>query len=292
MRTDGTLPRRRFATASVVLAAVLVTVYVGALLVQPLPTWPAWFREPWSRPRRSLMDGIAGVLRYATGDRQSFDLRVALYFVLTAGVVPWVLMAAGGRWRPGDLGIRRPNRYGWRLLSAGYVVALPFQVWMARGARFADPYLAQLQRDGALAFATFFLVSMAVEHFLIQGVVLAACRPDRRWTSARDEGASGGPALGRVFRWMGLAQRAEGRGAAERLAAFLGLIPSSLPAVLVSGLMFGLVHLGKHPRELLLSLPGGLGVAWMACRSDTWLIPFGLHLATAATTLGLMLWSR
>jgi len=276
-------------SASVVLAVVLVSVYIVAFFVQPLTTWPAWLRDPLRLPKDVMMQAIGQAVRLATGELRSHELRAGLYLFVTSGLLPWMLSAAVGRWRPGDLGFRRPSRYGWRLLAVGYVVAFPFLVWMARGAQFADPYLSQWRRSGAVAFGVYYFAAMLVEHFLLQGVVLATCRPGRRWPAARSDESAGGRGWRRLLQWVGLAQPIGGGGPSTRLTAWLGLAPRCLPAVLVSGLMFGLVHFGKHPRELLLSLPGGIAQAWMAYRSNTWLIPFALHLATAATTLLLML---
>ena len=50
-----------------------------------------------------------------------------------------------------------------------------------------------------------------------------------------------------------------------------------------------MVHLGKDWREAVLSLPGGIAVAYVAYRGDSWGIPFLLHALTAGTTLGIML---
>ena len=61
-------------------------------------------------------------------------------------VVPWLGLILAGGGRPYDLGFRRPNRVGWRVLFVGYVVSVPFLVWMARGSDFAAYYLPQLRR--------------------------------------------------------------------------------------------------------------------------------------------------
>jgi membrane protease YdiL (CAAX protease family) len=59
--------------------------------------------------------------------------------------------------------------------------------------------------------------------------------------------------------------------------------------ILVSGLLFAAVHLGKDPRELALSLPGGIALGYVSYRTNTWLIPFLLHALNAGTACALML---
>ena len=59
--------------------------------------------------------------------------------------------------------------------------------------------------------------------------------------------------------------------------------------MVTSATLFGVVHIGKDPREMLLSVPGGLALAYVAYRSNSWLIPYILHLATAGTALALMM---
>jgi membrane protease YdiL (CAAX protease family) len=69
----------------------------------------------------------------------------------------------------------------------------------------------------------------------------------------------------------------------HRLTRWIGLPADCVPAILTSTTLFGLVHVGKDPRELLLSLPGGVALAYIAYRTNSWLTVFVLHLATAGT---------
>jgi membrane protease YdiL (CAAX protease family) len=69
----------------------------------------------------------------------------------------------------------------------------------------------------------------------------------------------------------------------RRVTSWIGLQSGCVPAVLASAALFALVHVGKDWRELLLSVPGGIVLAYMAYRTNTWLVPFVLHLATAGT---------
>ena len=42
-----------------------------------------------------------------------------------------------------------------------------------------------------------------------------------------------------------------------------------------------MAHLTKDPRELMLSLPGGIALAFLAYRSNSALVPFLTHAGTA-----------
>jgi hypothetical protein len=75
----------------------------------------------------------------------------------------------------------------------------------------------------------------------------------------------------------------------SRITGWLGLPGGCVPAIVASAVLFSLVHVGKDARELLLSLPGGVALGYLAYRTNTWLTPFVLHLATAGTACLMML---
>ena len=261
--------------------------YTCVFLVQQLPGPFARAVAPLRRVAYGFVDGLLSVLHPTAAGP---EWRNGLILLVLAGVIPWLVMLSLGRGRPATLGARVPNRYGWRILLVGYLVSIPFLWWMIGGPNFADRYLALYERAGGALFAGYYLVNMTTEHFLIQGVVLALCSPGRRWP-ATDASctANGGHGFSAALHWLGLAQTADARGGQSRLTSWLGLPPGCVAAILTSGVIFALVHFGKHPRELLLSLPGGLAQAYIAYRTNTWLVPLVLHLATAATAFGLML---
>jgi membrane protease YdiL (CAAX protease family) len=93
----------------------------------------------------------------------------------------------------------------------------------------------------------------------------------------------------RILRWVGLAQPSDADGAFQRLIQWIGLPANCVLAVICSGLLFGAIHLGKDPRELLLSVPGGIALAYVAFRTNSWLVPFALHLMTAGTAFLILL---
>ena len=80
-----------------------------------------------------------------------------------------------------------------------------------------------------------------------------------------------------------------GENGENAVAAWLGLMPGCGFAIFASAALFALIHVGKDWREAALSFPGGLAIAYIAYRGDSWLIPFLLHSMTAGVTLGLVL---
>ncbi|UCE60116.1 MAG: CPBP family intramembrane metalloprotease [Phycisphaerales bacterium] len=276
----------------VALAICLSTVYCLAFLASPQDSWPELLQQMSLELTRCVYRAIATVLSSLGASTVSSELGGGLYFLVTAAVIPWLVLALCRRGRPHDLGFRRPNRVGWRILLAGLILALPFIVWMARGEDFAGYYMRRLDRAGAGAFLLYYFVVMLTEHLFFHGLLLGACMPGGRWPDPPPTASDTTGAIRRTLQWIGLAQPTGGATGLRRLTLWLGLPAASLPAVLTSGALFCAVHLGKHPRELLLSLPGGLASAYIAFRSNSWFIPFALHLATSAAACGIMLAAR
>src|SRR5262249_47181103 len=124
------------------------------------------------------------------------------------------------------------------------------------------------------------------EHLLLHGVVLGLTRPDGRWPGPLGVSPAGrGP--GKVLRWLGMSMAAS-----KNMVEWLGLARGSALPMLVSPLLFGMVHLGKDTRELVLAFPGGLVQAYLAYRSNSWLTPLAIHLATASMALLMMMTIR
>ena len=277
---------------SIALAIGLSVVYCTAFFVGPRASWPAAIRDAMRNAPRCtflVMDWGFQHLGMAPARNQ---LRAGIYLVAMTVIVPWIVMAVLGRGRPSDIGFRRPNRFGWRLTALSYLISLPFLLWMAGGAKFATQYLSELKRAGAVPFLVYYLVNMAGEHFLLHGVILAACRAGRRWPVTGPTLPVTARGVRAFLQRLGLAQPTEDAKLPRRLTRWIGLRDGCVPPILASATLFGLVHVGKDPRELLLSLPGGLALAYLAYRSNTWLIPFIIHTATAGTALLILLAMR
>lgn len=284
--------RRMAGGVGIAVAIVSCTLYCGLFLVSAQAFLPRALRLVVAYPSRWLRHGIDVALGFVGAAPAGFELRSGLYLLVVCGLVPWLALAALRRGRPHDLGLRRPNRLGWRITLLGLIVAIPFLVWMVQGPRFAAPYLGHLERAGPLAFCSFYLVNMLSEHFFLHGVVLAACRRGLRWPAPPPVASPdrGGPT--RALQWIGLAQPTSGAHGWRRVIRWAGLPDGCLWAILCSTLLFGLVHIGKDSREMLLSFPGGAVQAYLAYRTNTWLTPFALHLLTASAACAMIIAMR
>ena len=288
-------PSRRRGYVAVVLAMVASAVYCLAFLVSLPPSGPSLVRDVLraiSRPSHWTYDLVEVLLNLVSAKPASPLVHFTVYLVLATGVLPWLIMAVVRRGRPYDLGLRRPNVYGWRITLVGYLAALPFLAWMVRGAGFAGPYLDQLERAGGVAFSVYYLINMLTEHFLFHGVLLAALRVGHRWPPPTAVVADASSRVGRILQWVGLAQPTPGARGLQRVTQWLGLRAGCVPAILTSAMLFGLIHVGKDPRELWLSVPGGVALAYLAYRTNSWLVPFVLHVATAGTACAMIVWAN
>jgi len=284
-------PVRRCAVATLTLT--ITTAYCLAFFVRPPTTWPGPIRDTINTISKPALALTKSILESCGVESATFAPFGGLYIFMIAGLIPWATMALLRRGRPNDLGCRLPNQYGWRLMCVTYILSLPFLIWMIQSAGFASPYLSQLKRAGGIAFCLYYTLNMLTEHFLLQGVVLAALRDDRRWpppeSLAPIDTAS---VAAKKLQWLGLAQPTNGANGLRIVERWLGMPRGCVFAILGSGLMFALIHVGKNPRELLLSLPGGIALAILSYRTNTWLTAFVLHLATAGTAFALVLLSR
>ena len=174
-------------------------------------------------------------------------------------VVPGSVLLAAGR-LPGDVGLGLPNALGGRLMVSGVLVSIPFGLWLLNALP-GGAIPATLRFGDLCAF-----LAMVPEHFLICGVVTAIMLPGRRLPcDAPIAPIEGGP-FTRVLRWLGFAQP-ESSARGGRWLGWFGLNRASFGAVIASGLMFGMIHVGKPALELVLSVPGGIAIAYVTLRS-------------------------
>ncbi|MCH7884087.1 MAG: CPBP family intramembrane metalloprotease [Planctomycetes bacterium] len=278
----------RYGPLRVGVAITLASIYCLVFLVRLSPSWPS----PVRRFARESTGRIYGWIDSGLGavgiESVSRELRFGVYLVVMAGLLPWLVMALLRRGRPDDLGCRLPNRLAWRFVLVGYLVTLPLLFWMVRGADFASHYVPHLNRAGLGPYLLFHLANLLSEHFFFHGVLLSAFRVELRWPSPPEVTENATDGLNRALQWFGLAQPVVGQGRCHRMAQWIGLPHGCGLAVLASGLLFGLVHMSKDPRELALSIPGGVAAAFLSYRTNSWLTPFVIHLAIAGTALTLV----
>ena len=286
-RSTTPAPRERYRT---VLASIIAGIYCLVLLAPASLIWP----EPLARIMatvKSSVYGLTGKLLIALGwQRPGIELQQGAYLMLVGLAVPLVAALLLLRATPASLGFRSPNRTGWRLLVAGFVLTFPFLIFMAYGAGMRSYYLPAMKRAGTMPFLAYYAINMLTEHCLFHGVLLGAFRPTGRWPNSPPP-APATPASGccaGLRSWLGIGLvRVDPE--PHAVAAWLGLAPACGYAIVASGMLFALVHVGKDWREAALSLPGGIAIAYVAFRGNSLLIPLLLHALTAGTTLALML---
>ncbi len=272
------------------IAFVVTAFYCLAMLVRPAQIWPEPIVNIMLSSSNAVYEILRAFLSAAGFEHPSPELVNGAYWLTASGIVPLMAAMLLLRATPTSLGCRRLNRTGWRLLVLGFIVAMPFVYFMAMGLGMRAYYLPELARAGGIAFLVYYLIIMLAQHFFFHGVMLAAFRSDGRWPAPLPSAKTGyvSGCCPRVRRWLGigLGQRGHVR---NTIASWWGLAPGCGFAIFASAALFALVHIGKDWREATLAFPGGLAMAYIAYRGDSWLIPFFLHALTAGATLGLML---
>jgi len=269
-------------------AITLASIYCLVFLVRLSPSWPSPVRRFARESTRRIYGWIDSGLGAVGFESVSRELRFGVYLVVMAGLLPWLAMAVLRRGRLDDLGCRRPNRLAWRFVLVGYLVTLPLLFWMVHGAGFSSHYVPHLKRAGPGPYLMFQFANLLSEHFFFHGVLLSAFRVELRWPPPPGFTQNATNGLNRALQWFGLAQPVAGQGCCHRVARWMGMPHGCGLAVFASGLLFGLVHLSKDPRELALSIPGGVAAAFLSYRTNSWLTPFVIHLAIAGTALTLV----
>lgn len=266
------------------IAILLILAYCMLLLVNAPSWYPTLIQELCKNVQGKSFGAISRVVFFFYPNAPGLIVS-GTYFLLVAGALPLMISKIAGR-RWSDLGWRVPNKLGSRYFLIAFMGAVPFLIWMVKSPTIAEPYLVQLRRAGFALFAGFYFVNMFTEHLLLHGVVLGLTYSGGRWPSpAPIPPIGGGPR--KMLRCFGMAMPAS-----HSVTQWLGLAPRSLLPIFISALLFGLVHLGKDTRELVLAFPGGLVQAYIAYRTNSWFTPFFIHLATACAALVMMIWMR
>ncbi len=261
------------------LARVVVSIYVVWFIVLP----PAWLdpglRSVWRGPQLWL-HGLLGRLVRAVGlDASSQFLRVGVYYVLVSFVVPVVGCVLFRRTRLADTGWRKPNRLLLRVVAGSLLISIPFLFWMVRSPGFA-PYYQTYLDSGAATVLSYYVVVLFCEHFFFEGVMLAVFRPGGRWPEPPKLVRDAPRGLRRLAQWFGVAHPTGAARGCQRVTRWLGVPDGCLGAMLWSGVLFGLIHWGKAGREFFLAFPGGVFLAALAYRCNSWHAPYLLHAGT------------
>jgi hypothetical protein len=244
------------------------------LLPEPFNRWSYVYYpllEPWW-----YRNVFVGLSQYS----QHVLLRLATNMVLGL-IVPAALLLLCRR-KLTDVGIGLPNILGWRIIIVSIAISIPFGLWL----------LASMPDRSNMSLTNFGyycgLLIIIPEHFLICGTYVAIMLPDRKLPHPVSMAPVEGNPVIRLLRWLGLAQPSLIPGH-NRFLAWFGLSGASLFAILVSGILFGIVHIGKpHTLELILSFPGGVAVAYITLRSHSIWPAIAAHWAMNLIPLGIL----
>jgi hypothetical protein len=189
---------------------------------------------------------------------------VLLPLVLTRTIGPRTLDA---------LGVRAPSRAALAVLAALYVALLPLVGVMSLHPAFRAGLDEALHRSRWFALAV--PVGMGAEHFFFHGVLLAWLHPSGAFPPASE--------LDRPLIWPGERLEDGTRASVAASIASLAIPRSCLVPCLLSGPLFWAIHVGKPDPELWLSLPAGVIFAWLAYRTNGFVVPLVLHASLPAT---------
>ncbi len=185
-----------------------------------------------------------------------------LWYILcfiSSMVIPIISLLLQGR-KLTDFGLGMLNRLGIRLTSIAIIISIPFGLWI----QLESPYPHRLTTMYVLS-----LFNKIPEHFLILGILVALMLPHRRLPNPAYMAPIEGSRGKKILRWLGIAQPMT-IDSDNRALAWFGLNWTSLFAIVVSGLVFYMLHLGRANHvEVALSLPGGMLVAYITFRTHS-----------------------
>ncbi len=277
-------------TAWPVIITLVCAVYFTAILVnipENFPRFISTFSNAVTNAVFRLVDNTVGALWKPAGYN---EVRHAAYLLILAVIIPWLAMICLRRGSFFNLGLRKPNRIGVRAIVVGFCLSIPAVIWVALGEEFAPCYLAMARRAGYPVLISYFLINLFSEHFFCHGFLLAILRPGMRWPDPPPVVADGKTAVVRFLQWCGLAQLVGDSGTVGKITRWLGLPDRCLLAIGGSTVAFFLLHLGKDPRELAVSVLNGILLAYVAYRTNSWLVPFIVHgLAAVASFLVILI---
>ena len=232
-----------------------------------------WFEPARTWPLRSAIDRAAyRLLEQRLGLDAAFAWTIRSWFFV---LVPVAVLRLTGR-TLAPLGLGRMATTGWRIVSAGFVAALPALVWLGLRPGIQLYYRALFEPGGWKLFVAYLLV-IVVEHVWVAGVVLALALPDGRLPEHLID-----PPRRGMLQAFGFGTPV---GGPKGVSAWLGISPDAWPAIVGQALVFGAIHMGKDPGELATSFPGGLAIGIITYRVGSIWPTVALHAGTSAVVV-------
>ncbi|MFC1890538.1 hypothetical protein ACFL4G_12365 [Thermodesulfobacteriota bacterium] len=243
-------------------AAAGRTLVVFALL--SLMTLMLWGRSrPLSLAGHHLVTTIRQALVPWASYYHVWVVTSAIYFLCIPMIAARSLYSLSLR----EMGIAWFRAKDLKVIALLYVIALPaLAILASRDAmfHFYEPYF----RGGLRDYLVWTNILMLIEHASFQGVLVALLEPGF---------FTGRPSMSSPIRGI--------RAAFAEVRAIDGRI---LLVILLDGLLFMLIHIGKPLVEVAAALPSGILLASLAYRFRTFLVCYLLHTMTAGTIVALI----
>ena len=166
-----------------------------------------------------------------------------------------------------------------KVLLLLYLVALPVLIWLSAREdmyQYYQPYI----KEGLWTYGFWTNLIMVFEHVSLQGILVAFMEPD--FFSGSSEKLSGstsneGKRIKGGLKWV------------RDLQNWFSIDPYYYFVILLDGLLFMLIHVGKPLSEVLTAFPGGMFLALLAFKFKSFLPCYLIHTMTAGTIIFLIM---
>ena len=166
-----------------------------------------------------------------------------------------------------------------KVLLLLYLVALPVLIWLSAREdmyQYYQPYI----KEGLWTYGFWTNLIMVFEHASLQGILVAFMEPD--FFSGSSEKLSGfssneGKRTKGGLKWV------------RDLQNWFSIDPYYYFVILLDGLLFMLIHVGKPLSEVLTAFPGGMFLALLAFKFKSFLPCYLIHTMTAGTIIFLIM---
>ena len=166
-----------------------------------------------------------------------------------------------------------------KVLLLLYLVALPVLIWLSAREDMYEYYQPYF-KEGLWTYGLWTNLIMVFEHVYLQGILVAFMEPD--FFSGSSEKLSGsasneGKRTKGGLKWV------------RDLQNWFSIDPYYYFVILLDGLLFMLIHVGKPLSEVLTAFPGGMFLALLAIKFKSFLPCYLIHTMTAGTIIFLII---
>ena len=178
-----------------------------------------------------------------------------------------------------EMGLRGISFSHFKVLLLLYFVALPVLIWLSAREdmyQYYQPYI----KEGLWTYLLWTNLIMVFEHVSLQGILVAFMEP--AFFSGSSEQISGsesnkGKKNKRGLMWV------------RDFQNWFRIDPYYYFVILLDGLLFMLIHVGKPISEVLTAFPGGVFLALLAFKFKSFLPCYLIHTMTAGTIIFLII---